>query len=117
MTSRLLARRIAKTAYEHKGLDIVVMDFRKAVSFTDFFVIVSGTSDRHIQAVSGAVEEDLSKKKIEPVSKEGYKLGRWIVLDYSDVVVHIFHPTEREHYRLEELWHDVPRVNIKGITE
>jgi ribosome-associated protein len=114
--SRALARRIAKALSEHKGIDIVALDFRKRMSFTDFFIICTGTSDRHVQALADGIDKDLSKDKIFPLSREGYRLGRWILLDYGDVVAHIFHKTDRDHYRLEQLWHDIPRVIFKGVN-
>lgn len=115
MTSRTLARRIAKALSDHKGLNIVALDFRKYKTFTDFFIICTGTSDRHVQALANAIDEKISKKEVHPISQEGYKMGRWILVDCGDVVAHIFHKTEREHYRLEQLWHDIPRISFKGI--
>lgn len=116
MTSRTLARRIAQAASDHKAEDLVVLDFRKVHGFTDFFVICSGRSDRHVLAIADAIEEEMTRQKTRLLSEEGYRLGHWVVLDYGDVVCHIFYPTEREHYRLEKLWNDVPRVKMKGIT-
>lgn len=116
MTSRTLARRIAEAASDRKAIDLVILDLRKLSSFTDFFVICTGSSDRHVQAIADAIEEAMDKCKERLLGEEGYRLGHWVALDYGDVVCHIFHPIEREHYRLERLWHDVPRVKIKGIT-
>lgn len=114
--SRALARQIAKALFDHKGIDIVALDFRRRMSFTDFFIICTGTSDRHVQALADGIDKELAKKKIYPIGKEGYRLGHWILLDYGDVVAHIFHKTERDHYRLEHLWHDIPRVVFKGVN-
>jgi ribosome-associated protein len=116
LTSRTLARQIAEAASNHKAIDLVVLDLRKLSSFTNFFVICSGSSDRHVQAIADAIEDAMGKRKERLIGEEGYRLGHWVVLDYGDVVAHIFHPVEREHYRLEKLWHDVPRVRMKGIT-
>ncbi len=116
MTSRTLAKKVAKAANDRKAIDIVVLDFRKHLGFTDFFIICSGTSDRHVQAISDAIEDDLRKLNSKPFGSEGYKLGHWAVLDYGDVVAHVFHQEEREHYRLEQLWHDIPRLSFKGIN-
>ena len=115
LTSRTLARRIAKALSDHKAVNIVALDFRKSHSFTDFFIICTGTSDRHVQALADAVDKTISQQKLHPLSKEGYQLGHWVLLDYGDVIAHVFHKTEREHYRLEQLWHDIPRVSFKGI--
>ncbi|MFH1873956.1 MAG: ribosome silencing factor [Pseudomonadota bacterium] len=116
MTSRTLARKVAKAASDRKAIDIVVLDFRKHLSFTDFFVICSGTSDRHVQAITDAIEDDLRKQKSKPISCEGYRFGHWTVLDYGNVVAHVFHQEERQHYRLEQLWHDMPKIFFKGIN-
>jgi len=115
-TSRTVVKHIATAASDRKALDLVILDLRKLAGFTDFFVICTGTSDRHVLAIADAIEEEMTKKRIRMLSEEGYRLGHWVVLDYGDVVAHIFHPTEREHYKLERLWHDVPRLRIKGIT-
>lgn len=114
--SRTLARRIAEAASDHKAEDIVVLDLRKVHGFTDFFVICTGRSDRHVLAIADAIEDEMTKHRERMLSEEGYRLGHWVVLDYGNVVCHIFYPAEREHYRLEKLWGDVPRVKMKGIT-
>jgi len=116
LNSRTLARRIAEAASDRKAIDLVVLDLRKVSSFTDFFVICSGSSDRHVQAIADAIEDAMHKRKERLIGKEGYRLGHWIVLDYADVVAHVFHHVDRDHYRLDKLWHDVPRVKMKGIT-
>jgi len=116
MTSRTLARKLAKVIVDHKGQDIVVLDFRKHSGFTDFFVICSGTSDRHVKAITDALDEELIKLKEKPIGREGYSLGHWSVLDYGNVVVHIFHALERKYYRLDQLWYDIPRISFKDIT-
>jgi len=116
MTSRTLARHIAEAASDRKAIDLVILDLRKLSSFTDFFVICTGSSDRHVQAIAQAVEDAMGKRKARLIGAEGYRLGHWVVLDYGDVVAHIFHHVDRDHYRLDKLWHDVPRVKMKGIT-
>lgn len=116
-TSRTLVRCIAEAASDHKAEDMVVLDLRKVHGFTDFFVICTGRSDRHVLAIADAIEEEMTKLKERLLSEEGYRLGHWVVLDYGNVVCHIFHPTEREHYRLEKLWHDVPRVCFRGVND
>lgn len=115
-TSRTVVKHVAQAASDHKAEDVVILDLRKLSGFTDFFVICTGRSDRHVLAIADAIEEEMTKKRIRLLSEEGYRLGHWVVLDYGDVVAHIFHPTEREHYRLERLWHDVPRLKMRGIT-
>lgn len=115
-TSKTLARSIASAASDRKAVDLIVLDLTKLSAFTDFFVICTGNSDRHVQAIADSIEDAMRKKGVRLIGEEGYRLGHWVVLDYADVVAHIFHPTEREHYRLDRLWHDVPRVTMKGIT-
>ncbi len=116
MTTRMLAKEIAKIASDHKALDIKVLDLRKLTSFTEFFVICSGASDRQVSAIADAIHCELKKKGKLPLGDEGMKSGLWALLDYGDVVTHVFYQTEREHYQLEKLWFDAPRVAFKGIN-
>ena len=82
-------------------------------SFTDFFVICSGTSEPHLKAIAGEIETRLKQDdKITPHAVDGYPMSQWIVIDYSDVVVHIFHEQKRAFYSLEDLWSDAPRLEL-----
>jgi len=117
MTTRALAKKIAKVANEHKAIDITVLDLRKLTSFTDFFVICSGASDRQVQAIAQAIERDLKDEGRRPIGEEGLRSGHWALIDYGDVVTHVFYHPDREHYQLERLWFDAPRVIFKGINE
>ncbi len=116
-TTRMLAQRIAKVASDHQALDIVVLDLRKLTSFTDFFVICSGGSDRQVGAIAMAIHDELKKHRHLPLGEEGISSGRWALLDYGDVVTHVFYPEEREYYGLEKLWFDAPRIVFKGVNE
>jgi len=116
VNSRTLALSMVKAASEKKALDPVVLDLRKLTTFTDFFVIVSGTSDRQVQAIAYAMEEYLKAKKLRPLGVEGQENGHWILLDYGDVVAHVFYQEDREYYQLEKLWADAPRVALKSIN-
>ncbi len=89
-----------------KAEEIVVIDLRKKVNFTDFFVICSAYSTRHTQGLSEYLLTELEKFEIRPLGIEGLELGHWIVLDYDTVVVHIFYEPIRKIYALEELWAD-----------
>lgn len=93
---------------EKKGFDIIKMDLRKTQgAITDFFVICSGTSDTQVDAIANSVDEEVSKAyKESPWHKEGFQNKEWILLDYVDVVVHIFKKDRREFYDLESLWGD-----------
>ncbi|MEO6285021.1 MAG: ribosome silencing factor [Dyadobacter sp.] len=108
LSSKDLSELVAKGMTEKKGLDITILDLRKVKnSITDFFVICSGNSDTQIDALANSVEDEVYKmSKTEPWQKEGKANGEWILIDYVDVVVHIFNKDRRKHYDLEELWGD-----------
>ncbi|HLZ46508.1 MAG TPA: ribosome silencing factor [Gemmatimonadales bacterium] len=95
---------------DRKAVDPVVLDLRGLSSATDYFVIVSGTSDAHVRGMAQHVVESLAPAGIEPHHVEGLAQGRWVLLDYVDFVVHVFHPELREFYQLERLWGDAPVV-------
>jgi ribosome-associated protein len=101
-----LAYDIANLALEKKAKQIVVIDLKGTTSIADFFVLMSGDSDTQIKAIADHITKELRKKKIRVYHKEGYKSLRWVLLDYVDVVVHIFKPRTREFYGLERLWGD-----------
>ena len=105
-----LAEICARIASDGKGEDIVVLDVRKISSFTDYFVILSGRSTRHVQALAESMEHELRSKRISSSRAEGLSEGKWVLLDFEDVVVHIFYHEQRDFYDLEGLWHDAPRL-------
>lgn len=107
-----LARLCALIALDRKAEDIVILDVRGLTYFTDYFVIMSARSTRHAQGLAEAVEGELSAKRISSKNTEGLKEGQWILLDYGDVVVHIFYKEQRSFYDLDGLWHDAPKVAI-----
>jgi len=108
LSSKDLSELVAKGMTEKKGLDIAILDLRKVKnSITDFFVICSGNSDTQLDALANSVEDEVYKiSKTEPWQKEGKANGEWILIDYVDVVAHIFNKDRRKHYDLEELWGD-----------
>lgn len=116
-TTRTLAQRIAKIASDHKAHDIVVLDLRKLTSFTDFFVICSGASDRQVGAIASAIHDEMKKHNRLPMGDEGLDSGKWALLDYGDVVTHVFYREERDYYALEKLWFDAPRIVFKGVND
>lgn len=105
-------------ASEKKALDPVVLDLREIASFTDYFVITSGTNARQVQAVANEVVEQLKKQGTRAARMEGYNTGEWILLDYGDFIVHVFDNKARQFYDLERLWRDAVRVvlpeDVKG---
>jgi ribosome-associated protein len=100
-----------KAAIEKKAFDLVLLEMKGIASFTDYFLICSGKSDRQVQAISQAVEEALGKEGIRLLGQEGKVEGKWILMDYGDVVVHIFLEPIRGFYDLEGLWIDAPRID------
>jgi len=106
-----------EAAIEKKAQDPVLLELKGIASFTDFFLLCSGKSDRQVQAIAQAIEEALKKKGNRPLGIEGVEEGKWALLDYGDVVVHIFLEPVRKFYDLEGLWIDAPRIEIEeGAT-
>lgn len=111
-SSRELAEYCARAAIEKKAENPVILDVRKLCSFTDFFIIVSGRSTRHVQSLAEAIEAELRSKRLSTSNTEGLNEGTWVLLDYSDVIVHIFYTETRKFYDIEGLWHDAPRISL-----
>lgn len=100
-------------AGEKKAHDLVVLDLREVASFTDFFIIASGTNVRQVQAVADAVQEQLRKQLgVKPARVEGYNSAEWVLLDYGDFILHVFEEKSRRFYDLERLWRDAARVPL-----
>ena len=99
-------------ALERKASDVVVLDLRGISTATDYFVIASGNSDVQVKAISDHVRDELKKDSVRPEHLEGLRGGRWVLMDYVDFVVHVFHPQAREFYQLERLWGDAPRWDV-----
>lgn len=115
MTSLQFARKIAQLLEDKQALDIVILDLRKVPQIADFFILATGMVDLHVKTLADYVEDSLRDSKMakKPLSKEGEKNLSWMVIDYGNVVVHIFRPETRNYYRLDKLWGDVPRVATK----
>ena len=107
-----LAQRAAAILLDHKANDVVVLSLKGVSDMTDFFVIASGTSDTHVRSLGESVQEGLKKEGTTPHHAEGITQGRWVLLDYVDFVVHLFHPSLRSFYQLERLWSDADVVPI-----
>ena len=116
--SETLARVCAELVANKKAEEIVVLDLRGISSFTDFFVICSGTSEPHLKAIGAEVETKLKQDHaIRAAAVDGFPASQWMVLDYLQVVVHIFHQSKREFYSLEDLWGDAPRLESETAAE
>jgi len=102
-------RRAAELAHELKARDVIGLDLRGISSATDYFLIASGRSDVQVRAIAEHVVEELKSEGVRPMHVEGLQGGRWVLLDYIDFVVHVFHPHARDFYQLESLWGDAPR--------
>jgi ribosome-associated protein len=109
-----IARMISRAALDKKAENLLILDVRELSSFTDYFVIMSGRSTRHVQGLAESVDGELRMKKLKEGATEGLQEGHWVLLDYGDVVAHVFYTDDREFYDLEGLWHDAPRVGVEG---
>jgi ribosome-associated protein len=107
-----LVRMAVEAALDRKAEDLCVLDLRELSSFTDFFVIAHGNSSRQIGAVAEGAEAALKAAAYRPISIEGRESADWVLLDYGSLVVHVFSKAAREHYALEKLWGDAPRLDF-----
>ncbi len=107
-----LAIRVAEIASDKKAVDVRILDLRGIVSYTDYFVICSGNTDRQTRAIRDAIHRTLKDDGLLPRRVEGEAQATWILMDYLDCVVHIFTPDAREYYRLENLWGEAPARSV-----
>lgn len=112
-TPLAIARTVGKLALSKKGFDVKILKLKGITSICDYFVIISGDVDVHVRAIADAIDEGLLEKGVKPWHREGVQGGKWILLDYVDVVVHIFQKSVREFYALEKLWGDAPVEEMK----
>ncbi|MGB5289591.1 MAG: ribosome silencing factor [Ignavibacteriaceae bacterium] len=117
MTSKELAHRISEVIFTKKGFNVLTVDLSKLVSFTDYFVICSADSDTQVKAISDQLEKVLSDEGVKCWHKEGLKALSWVLMDYVDVVVHIFKKDSRQFYNLEKLWGDAPTEKMTDPLE
>jgi ribosome-associated protein len=101
-----------KAAIEKKAQNPVLLELKGMTSLTDYFLLCSGKSDRQVQSIARAIEEALKKEGLRPLGQEGVREGKWILMDYEDVVVHIFLEPVRKFYDLEGLWMDAPKIDL-----
>lgn len=116
-SARDLAILAMTAADDKKGEDIVALDVAELLVVTEYFVIVTGRTNIQVHAIADEVEERLREEGgIKPIGREGEGENKWVLLDYGDLVVHVFQPEERDFYRLERLWSDAPRIELPGGT-
>ncbi len=117
MTPEQIAAAAAAYAADRKALEIVQLDLRGMIGYTDYFVICSGRSDRQAKAIHDAIHIGMKNEHgLLPRRMEGLSQGRWILMDYLDVVVHVFTPETREYYRLEQLWGEAPARAVSAVS-
>ncbi len=117
MIARTLAKRIADLMISKKAHDVVILDLKKLTSAADYFVICSTDSDTQVKAVADAVRDGMEESNERVWHYEGYQALKWIVLDYVDVVAHIFYKEDRSFYNLERLWGDAKKTEVKDTVE
>lgn len=113
MNSKDLAGKITKLIFNKKGYDVKILDLMNLASFADYFVICSADSDTQVKAIADEIDNELRDEGIKFWHKEGYKALSWVLMDYVDVVVHIFKKDAREFYKLEKLWGDAPTEDVE----
>ena len=111
-----LAYRAAQAASDKKAEDIIAIDVSEQLAITDVFLICSANNDRQVRAIVDAVEETLDRIDVDPIRREGEKTGRWVLLDYGDMVVHVQHTEERGFYDLARLWKDCPLLELPELA-
>ena len=111
--SRALAVLAAEVALDKKAVDPVLLDVRDLASYTDHILVVSGRSDRQVLAISDGILEAMARQHVKPLGTEGLKGGQWTLLDFGDLIVHVFYHPVRDFYDLESFWVDAPRVPLE----
>ncbi|MGH2858264.1 MAG: ribosome silencing factor [Solirubrobacteraceae bacterium] len=115
LTPERIADAIAELAADRKALDIVRLDLRGMIGYADYFVVCSGRTDRQTRAIHDAIHSGLKQQHgLLPRRVEGLTEARWILMDYLDVIVHLFTPETREFYRLEQLWGEAPTLAVEA---
>ncbi|MFN2365419.1 MAG: ribosome silencing factor [Desulfurivibrionaceae bacterium] len=110
-----LVKLICQAALDQKAENLIALDVRKISDFADYFVIMSGTSTRHVSGLAEAIDQKIGSKRTMSGNTEGLSEGSWVLLDYNDIIVHVFHSETRKYYDLEGLWHDAPRLDLSDL--
>lgn len=103
---------IAQTIYDKKGFNILALDVRGFSSMTDFYIIAEGNIDRHVRSISKSIEDVMSEVGLKLLRSDGLQSSDWLILDYGDIIVHLFIPDFREKYALEQLWREAKIVDL-----
>ncbi|MDD5291671.1 MAG: ribosome silencing factor [Candidatus Omnitrophica bacterium] len=112
MDSREKFRFATKLAKDKKAEDLVILDMRKIANFCEYFIICSGSSERQVESIARAIEDGFLEKKVKALNPSSKNNGLWSLLDYGDVIIHIFYKETRQYYNLERLWIDAKRIRI-----
>ena len=113
MESNTLANNIAELIFNKKGYNVKILDLKEVATFTDYFVICSADSDTQVKAIADEIDKSLRDSGLRSWHKEGYRALNWVLIDYVDVVVHVFKKDMREFYNLEKLWGDAPVIEVE----
>lgn len=116
MTARELAVTCAKLALDKKAENVLILDLEQKSSVADYFVVCSGMSDRQVAAIGEYVADTLRKEGTRPTNEEGYAEGKWVLIDFGDVILHVFQDHYRDFYSLERLWSEAPRIRVTDST-
>jgi ribosome-associated protein len=112
LDSTSLSLRIAESAADRKALDIKVIDVRGRCGYADYLVLASGTSDRHVQSIAELVEKEVKDQGTRSIGREGLREGQWALVDFGDVIFHVFHEFTRPQYDLDTLWQEAPQSRL-----
>ncbi|HTO13672.1 MAG TPA: ribosome silencing factor [Candidatus Binatia bacterium] len=114
MTAQTKAQRAARAALDRKAVDLVVLDVQGLSGVTDYFLVCSGRSTTHVKSITDAIREELREDGVRPLHTEGTTESGWVLLDYGDVLMHVFLEDTRAYYALERLWGDAPSISVDG---
>ena len=106
--------RAIELAQDRKAAELMLLDLRGLSNATDYFLLLNGTSDTHVRAIADYIIDEMRKEGMKADHIEGLRSGRWVLVDYIDFVIHVFHPTARDFYQLERLWGDAPVIPIEA---
>ncbi|OLB01335.1 MAG: ribosome silencing factor [Candidatus Rokubacteria bacterium 13_1_20CM_2_69_58] len=114
LTAERKVRRAARAALDKRATDLIVLDVQGLSSVTDYFLVCNGKSTTHMETITDAIRDELKREGVRPLHAEGVPASGWILLDYGDVLVHVFLEETRAYYALERLWGDAPAVSLDG---